>query len=227
MYATGLWQYLDVFLKNSQAIKRKVKQKKIRGELKTWHKVYICLIGILIYHFCSQPDRQTGLPLIIHLKIPLLFPDILQFSIPSDRSKRNHLYSLLIFFILVLTVSLQILGSKFFPLRVATNEEGDRLRLSHKQVFPLLNRINKFPEDCLPQPFIFKLPDFFLTFQVLSKFSWPAIKFPDFSLTWKKFLFPDIFPWPWQPWTENKSWLPNLCHKQMVLTENSTDLGRK
>ena len=41
---------------------------------------------------------------------------------------------------------------------------------------PILNRIN-FPGDSLPQPFIFKFPDFSLTFQVLSKFPWPSTKF--------------------------------------------------
>ena len=45
----------------------------------------------------------------------------------------------------------------------------------------------------------FHFPDFSLTFQVLSKFPWPPTKFPDLYLTWKKFHFPDIFPWPWQP----------------------------
>ena len=51
-----------------------------------------------------QPN--SGLPLIIHLKIPWLFPDTLQFSIPSDRSKKL----LLFFTLMVLTVSLQIWG---------------------------------------------------------------------------------------------------------------------
>ena len=71
--------------------------------------------------------------------------------------------------------------------------------LMRKYIFSLLNRINKFSEVCLPQPFIFKFPDLSLTFQGLSKFPRPSTKFPDFSLTWKKFQFPDIFPWPWQP----------------------------
>ena len=58
-----------------------------------------------------------------------------------------------------------------------------------------LEQINKFSENSFPyKPFIFKFPDFSLTFQVLSKFLWPSAKFPDFSLTWKKFHFPDIFP---------------------------------
>ena len=57
---------------------------------------------------------------------------------------------------MVLTVSLQIWGysqrkefaphgSKIFPLRVAPNEEDDRLRLSHEKVHPPpLKRMNKF-----------------------------------------------------------------------------------
>ena len=40
------------------------------------------------YIFCSRKMcPNSSLPLIIHLKIPWLFPDILKFSIPSDRSK--------------------------------------------------------------------------------------------------------------------------------------------
>ena len=48
---------------------------------------------------------RPGLPLIINFKIPTLprfFPDILQFSIPSDKSKKSFLFVTL----MVLTVSL-------------------------------------------------------------------------------------------------------------------------
>ena len=55
--------------------------------------------------------------------------------------------SFLFFTLMVLTVSLHIWGlllwkefapqgSKFFPLRVAPNMEGDKLRLSHENLHP-------------------------------------------------------------------------------------------
>ena len=144
-----------------------------------------------------------------HLSVTSKFPDFsltfYSFPYPLTDKKKSFLF----FTLIVLTASLQnwgVLfkericfaphGSKFFPLRLAPNEEGDGHRLSHEKVhsFPLLNRINKFSEDCLSYPFIFKFPDFSLTFQVFSKFPWPSAKFPDFSLTWKKFHFPDSFP---------------------------------
>ena len=37
-------------------------------------------------------------------------------------------------------------------------------------------------------------------FSFFFQFPWLKPKFPDFSLNWKKFHFPDFFPWPWQPW---------------------------
>ena len=93
---------------------------------------------------------------------------------------------------MVLTESLQICGSKFFPLKVVPNEEGDGPQLSLRKYifFPLEH--NKFSEDC-NHSHIFKFPDFSLTFQVLSKFPWPSTKFPDFSLTWKKFIVQIFF----------------------------------
>ena len=46
----------------------------------------------------------------------------------------------------------------------------------------------------------FQIPWLFPDFPSPYYFPWPSTKFPDFSLSWKKFHFPDIFPWPWQPW---------------------------
>ena len=58
--------------------------------------------------------------------------------------------------------------------------------------FPLLNRINFLKTAC--HSHFFTKSDFSLTFQVLSKFPWPSTKFPDISLTWKKFIFQIFFP---------------------------------
>ena len=44
-----------------------------------------------------------------------------------------------------------------------------------------------------------QIPWLSLTFTTFSKFPWLKLKSPDFSLTWKKFHFPDFFPWLWQP----------------------------
>ena len=44
--------------------------------------------------------------------------------------------------------------------------------------------LNQFPNDCHSHLFSNSL-----TFPGLSKFPWPSTKFPDFSLTWKKFHF--------------------------------------
>ena len=104
---------------------------------------------------------------------------------------------------MVITVSLQIWGlllkekicsprDKFFPLRVAPNAEMGLDYLLRMHTLSPLEQ-NKFSGDCLLQPFIFKLPDFSLTFQVLSKFPWPLTKFPDFSLTEKNFIFQIFF----------------------------------
>ena len=43
-----------------------------------------------------------------------------------------------------------------------------------------------------------------MTFFIFSKFPWLKMKFPDFSLTWNIFHFPELFPWPWQPCTHER-----------------------
>ena len=157
-----------------------------------------------------------GLPLIIHLKIPWLFPDfsLTFYSFPYPLTVKK---SFLFFTLMVLTVSLQIWGyserkefapsgSKFFPLRVAPNEEGDGLRLSMRK-YILSPFEHKFSEDCLPWPFIFQIPwlsKSFLNFpghpQNSLTFSWPG-----------KNSFSRYFPWPWQPWHSEASGLGLHC----------------
>ena len=69
---------------------------------------------------------------------------------------------------------------------------GDGLRQSYEKVHPFpswTEYINFLKTACHSHLFSNSL-----TFKVLSKFPWPSKKFPNFSLTWKKFNFPDIFP---------------------------------
>ena len=40
----------------------------------------------------------------------------------------------------------------------------------------------------------------FPDFCINSKIPWQISKFPDNSLTLKKYFFPWLFPWPWTPW---------------------------
>ena len=94
--------------------------------------------------------KNPGLPLIIHFKIPWLFPDfsLTFYSFPYPLTDKKKLF--LFFTLRVLTASLQnwalLLkericflefapqGSKFFALRVPPNETGDGLGLSHETV---------------------------------------------------------------------------------------------
>ena len=88
------------------------------GKLKFYCKISQCTSytqesnSSYFYHL-QKPSRlgflilmDSGLPLIIHFKIPRLYPDILQFSIPSVRSKK----SFLLYTLMVLTVSLHVWG---------------------------------------------------------------------------------------------------------------------
>ena len=52
------------------------------------------LFKICSYGIFFQGTQEPGLPLIIHFKIPRFFPEILQFSIPSDRSKKKIIFIL-------------------------------------------------------------------------------------------------------------------------------------
>ena len=127
------------------------------------------------------------------LTFPWFFPDILQFSIPSD-SKKN-IFILCFNSANCITLNLgvllkericspreQILFFKSSP-QWARREMGLDY-LWESRAFPLLNRINFLKTACHSH-FFFKFPDFSLTYQVLSIFPWPSTKFPDFSLTWK------------------------------------------
>ena len=95
--------------------------------------------GLYLMKSICTLSRESGLPLIIHLEIPWLFPDFfpdfLQFSITSDRSKNIFIFHFNGAQIITSNLG-ATLGSKFFPLRVAPNEEGDGLRLSHEKVHP-------------------------------------------------------------------------------------------
>ena len=154
----------------------------------------------------DHPLAKAGLP-IYHP----LFPDfyLIFYSFPYSVTNKKIIFILYFECAKCITLNLGVTltgknfspqGSKLFPLRVAPNEKGDGLRLSHEKVhLSPFDRINKFSEDC-HSLFIFKFPDFSLTFQVLSKFPWPSTKFPDFSLTWKKNSFSRHFPCQWQPW---------------------------
>ena len=101
----------------------------------------VCLCTVKKAEIFAKNLTKAGLPLIIHLKIPWLFPDfsLTFYSFPYRLTNKK------IIFILYFegAVSLQIWGlllkekgSKFFPLRVAPNEEGDGLSLSHEKVHP-------------------------------------------------------------------------------------------
>ena len=148
-------------------------------------------IRVAIYH-----------PPQISLTFPWFFPDILQFSMSSDRSKK-----ILFFSLMVLTVSLQI-WVLLLKERICSQREqilsfknspqwGGRWAYTiswERTSFSLLNRINFLRSACHIHLFSNSL-----TFPWLSK---AFLNFPDHpqnSLTWKKFHFPDIFPWPWQP----------------------------
>ena len=131
----------------------------------------------------TEKKQLPGLPLIIHFKIPCLFPDfslpIYGFPYPLTDKKKSFLF----FTLMVLTVSLQIWGLllkekiRFLEEQILSFKSSPQCGGKWAQTisgycasFSLLNRINKFSEDCLPQPFIFEFPDFSPTFRVLSKF---------------------------------------------------------
>ena len=104
-----------------------------------------------MYNLSIQCDfkSETGLPLIIKLKIPYLFPDfsLTFYSFPYPLIDQKIIFILLFNSANCITSNLGLLlkDRKFFPLSVAPNEGGDGLsfkkggggdglRLSHEKV---------------------------------------------------------------------------------------------
>ena len=162
-------------------------------------RLYICMCVCVCV--CISEPLLTGLPFIIHLKIPWLFPyffpDIVQFFQVLWQIKKNFLF----FSLMVLTISLQI-WVLLLKERICSPREqilsfknspqwGGRWAYTiswESTSFSLLNRINFLRSACHIHLFSNSL-----TFQGLSKFPWPSTKFPDFPWPGKSFIFQTFF----------------------------------
>ena len=130
--------------------------------------------------------ESAGLPLIFYFKIHWLFPDFsLTFHHFPDISDN---------------LPTPLTATKYSNRALTFRELNNHLTKEWGQFYKFM--FLKIKRDChnyLSFQKILKFPDF-LSFFYLFFFSISLIqtKFPDFSLTWKNFHFPDFFLWPWQ-----------------------------